>query len=491
MSSPNMPSKESRSAQIRARLKHPIIDSDGHVAEFEPEFFDYLKETAGDSAVKRLKALPDSPLAFRWYRLSEEERRAHRLPRPHWWVHPTLNTLDRATSSLPKLLHRRLDEMGIDFTIVYPSLGLFLLHLGDDELRRAACRALNNLNAAIFREYADRITPVAVIPMHTPEEAIGELRHAVKIGLKAAVMAGWVRRPIAGAEGAAKRYAFWMDTLGLDSEYDYDPVWEECAKLRIAPTFHSPSAGIGLRNSISNFMYNHIGHFAASSEAICKALFFGGVTRRFPQLRFGFLEGGVGWASGLLGDLAGHWEKHNPRVLERFDPASLDEQLMLRLFDQYSRYRRKLAEMPREERSQLLWGAREDSAANDEWARCEIAKVSDIRDLFVPKFYFGCEGDDRLTALAFDRGKNAFGARLNAIYSSDLGHWDLPDMRDAAAEAWELAEHGSITEDDFRDFVFANPVRAKAEVNPDFFKGTMVEGAARSLLEISATIKAE
>ena len=101
----------------------------------------------------------------------------------------------------------------------------------------------------------------------------------------------------------------------------------------------------------------------------------------------------------------------------------------------------------------------------------------------MPKFYFGCEGDDRITALAFDRGKNAFGARLNAIYSSDLGHWDLPDMRDAAAEAWELAEHGLITDDDFRDLVFGNPVRAKAEVNPDFFKDTAVENAARELME--------
>jgi len=470
------------SAAIRTKLKHPIIDSDGHSAEFEPELFDYLKDVGGATAVKRLKSLPDSPFSFRWYRLSEEERRAQRVPRPHWWVHPTKNTLDRATSSLPKLLYQRLDEMGIDFTIIYPSLGLFLLHLGDDELRGAACRALNNLNAEIFREYSDRITPVAVIPMHRPEEAIAELRHCAGIGLKAVLMAGWVRRPIAAAEPAARRYAYWLDNLCLDSEYDYDPVWAECVKLKVAPTFHSPSAGTGMRNSISNFMYNHLGHFAASAEAICKAVFFGGVTQRFPELRFAFLEGGVGWAASLLGDIAGHWEKHNPRVLENFDPARLDLPLMERLFSEYGSYRQAIARMPAQERSQLLWGAREDSAANDEWARCGIGKVTDIRDLFVPKFYFGCEGDDRMTAIAFDRQKNAFGARLNAIYSSDLGHWDLPDMRDAGAEAWELAEHGLITEDDFRDFVFANPARAKAEVNPDFFRGTIVEDAVRELM---------
>src|SRR3984957_13241120 len=106
--------KISRSAAIRARLNHPIIDSDGHVAEFEPAFFGYLRNVAGSGAVDRLKSLPDSPWHFRWYRLTPEERRQQRIPRPHWWVHPTRNTLDRATSSLPRLLHKRLDEMGLD-----------------------------------------------------------------------------------------------------------------------------------------------------------------------------------------------------------------------------------------------------------------------------------------------------------------------------------------------------------------------------------------
>jgi hypothetical protein len=43
----------------------------------------------------------------------------------------------------------------------------------------------------------------------------------------------------------------------------------------------------------------------------------------------------------------------------------------------------------------------------------------------VPNFFFGCEGDDAMTALAFKTKKNAFGARLNVLYSSDLGHFRL------------------------------------------------------------------
>lgn len=484
-----MPEK-SPSAKIRERLNHPIIDSDGHVAEFEPAFLDYLDEVAGPAMVDRFRNLPDSPMRFRWYNLSPEERRRNRQPRPHWWVHPTRNTLDRATSSLPKLLYERLDEMGLDFTIIYPSLGLFMLHLPDAEMRQACCRAWNRLHAGIFRPYRDRITPVAVIPMHTPTEAIAELDHAIgELGLKAIVMAGWVRRPLdaAGLPPEAARYAFWMDTLGLDSAYDYDPVWRRCIELKVAPAFHSPSAGVGFRTSISNFMHNHIGHFAASAEAICKSLFFGGVTRRFPELRCSFLEGGAGWACSLYADLIGHWEKHNPDFVRNFDPRNLDRELVATLFSKYGAdYRATaLARLGKDE-SQLLWGSHEedpdDRASLDEWRRCEISSPADIRDLFVPKFSFGCEGDDRLTALAFNSKINPLAARLNAIYSSDLGHFDLPDMRDAAYEAWELVEHGLITEQDFRDFVFVNPVRAKTDMNPDFFKGTRVEAQVAKLL---------
>ena len=74
------------------------------------------------------------------------------------------------------------------------------------------------------------------------------------------------------------------------------------------------------------------------------------------------------------------------------------------------------------------------------------------------------------------------GARLNALFSSDIGHFDVPNMADVVPEAYELVEHGLITADDFRDFTFANAVRFWGEVNPDFFKGTVVEQPAAEVL---------
>jgi len=77
---------------------------------------------------------------------------------------------------------------------------------------------------------------------------------------------------------------------------------------------------------------------------------------------------------------------------------------------------------------------------------------------------------------------NPFGAKLNTLFGSDIGHFDVPDMNEVLPEAYELVEDGLITDADFRDFVFANPVRFWGDSNPDFYKGTVVEREARDLL---------
>jgi hypothetical protein len=69
------------------------------------------------------------------------------------------------------------------------------------------------------------------------------------------------------------------------------------------------------------------------------------------------------------------------------------------------------------------------------------------------------------------------------MFSSDLGHWDVPDMEQVLPEAFELCEGGHLGADDFRDFTFTNPVRFYTSVNPDFFRGTRVEAEAQKLLE--------
>ncbi|MBV8189530.1 MAG: amidohydrolase, partial [Alphaproteobacteria bacterium] len=117
----------------------------------------------------------------------------------------------------------------------------------------------------------------------------------------------------------------------------------------------------------------------------------------------------------------------------------------------------------------------------DDFSACKITRKQDWIDLYATPYYFGCEADDRMNVTAFGRA-NPFGARINAIFSSDIGHFDVPDMLSPVPEAYELVEDELISEADFRDFTFANAVRLWGQQNPRFFEGTSVAKAAAAEL---------
>ena len=73
------------------------------------------------------------------------------------------------------------------------------------------------------------------------------------------------------------------------------------------------------------------------------------------------------------------------------------------------------------------------------------------------------------------------GVRLQAMFGSDISHWDVPDMTEVVEEAWEMVDHGLFSERDFRDFTFENPVRFYTGTNPSFFAGTVVEDAVAAV----------
>ena len=470
-------------SEIRAKLSHPVIDGDGHWVEYDPVFAEQMRKVGGDKAADGfLAAMAATRDALE---LGVEERRRRRMAMPGFWTRQTGNTYDRATAMMPHLLYERLDEIGSDFAIVYPTAGLRLPRIVDDETRRAVIRAYNIVSAGYFKNLSDRMTPAAIIPMHTPEEAIDELDFVTKqLGSKVGMFGSAMPRKVpavAGGDKDTNRLAVWYEVFGIDSLYDYDPVWAKCREVGIAPTFHSSGSNQALRNSPTNFTYNHIGHFADAGHAAAKGIFLGGVTRRFPELRFAFLEGGVGWGSQLFGDLIEHWERRNAKALENMRPDKLDRKLLLELVEKYGYEEHAEALKARDGWPDPELHMTGGVADLDDFAACKITRKEDWVDLYATPYYFGCEADDRMNAVAFGKG-NPFGAQLNAIYSSDIGHFDVIDMRDPLPEAFELVEDGHITQDNFRDFTFTNAVKLWGTQNPNFFKGTSVEKEAAAVL---------
>jgi hypothetical protein len=215
---------------------------------------------------------------------------------------------------------------------------------------------------------------------------------------------------------------------------------------------------------------------AEGQQSLAKSLFLGGVTKRFPEMNFAFLEGGVAWAAALYSDIIGHWEKRNIESLRgRLDPSLVDRKL---IGEMVAKYRPDVAPVA----GGLMNRPPEPEDLLDEFAACGITEKADIKALFVDRFWFGCEADDPMTTMAFNTKVNPFGAELKAMMGSDIAHWDVPDMTEVLEEAWEMVDHGWIDEAQFERFTFTNPVDFYTGTNPSYFKGTVVESAVDEYL---------
>jgi predicted TIM-barrel fold metal-dependent hydrolase len=473
-------SPQSRSARIRAELGHPVLDGDGHVVELLAVFLDYVRDHGHgallEGMLNRRRSIED---------LSMEERRRGGVL-PHSWHVPS-SAEYYATVTSPKRYYERIGEAGIDFAVLYPTMGIALLQLLDDEQRVTLCRLYNEFMAEQYRPYGDRFTVAALVPMNTPDEAVAALEHAKGLGAKVALIASHVHRPLPGApwppddEWADVRVPEWethgwVDTFGIDSLYDYDPVWGKAIELRLPLTAHTAGIGASDRASISNFVFNQIGHFAAAGGALAKSLFLGGVTARFPDLRLALLEGGAAVGVQTYVSLVGNWLKRGGAAIAALNPENMDKDRLMELLVESD------PGLARYSAEQLSGGSGGMTRVRDDYVAAELTSVEDIRDRFCTNFYWGCEADDPLVGVAFDRRVTPLGALVPAFFASDLGHWDVPEFDEPLEEAVELAERGIVDGDQLRDFLFANPVEFYASLDPEFFTGTVIEREAAAAL---------
>ena len=118
----------------------------------------------------------------------------------------------------------------------------------------------------------------------------------------------------------------------------------------------------------------------------------------------------------------------------------------------------------------------------DNFARFNIDEESDFFTMFIDRFYFRCEAEDSANAWAFDTPTNPGKARLNLLFGSGIGHFNVQDMVVFLSEAYELVEDELITGGDFRDFVCDSAIRFWGQVIPTLFEERRVADTAKDVL---------
>jgi hypothetical protein len=157
-------------SRIRKIVDHPIVDADAHLVEPFHLILEELREILGPNALaeferSRYHTLYSSTAA--WPPMTAEQRQREWAVAPVWWGTP-IHATDRVAAYVPEALYGRLERLGIDHALVYPSW-LGMPRIPEADLRVACCRAVNQYLARATSEYRDRITPVAMIPTVTPQ----------------------------------------------------------------------------------------------------------------------------------------------------------------------------------------------------------------------------------------------------------------------------------------------------------------------------------
>ena len=205
--------------------------------------------------------------------------------------------------------------------------------IADDETRRAVIRGFNIVTADYFRELSDRLTPAAVIPMHTPEEAIDELEFVTKqLGSKVGMFGSGDRRASYRSPRASTRRSPALPCIMISSASTATTITTRSGRNAASSRWRRPSTPAAAASACATRRATSRSTISATSPlpgtpspSRCSSAASRGAS---PMCDFGFLEGGVGWGCQLFADLIEHWERRGAKALEYMRPDKLDRPLL-------------------------------------------------------------------------------------------------------------------------------------------------------------------
>ena len=206
-----------------------------------------------------------------------------------------------------------MDKAGVAVQVIYPTL--FLVQVTDDcGLEVALCAAYNKYLARVYHEAKGRLRWVAVLPLHSIDESITQMREAKLNGAVGIFFSGIV------------------GDLTLNHPH-FHPIYAEAEQLGLPICIHT---GQSCRHLRDFFDLELNGTFAASHLPPIigfRDLVAGAIPERYPGLKFGFLEASASWVPFLY-----HHLKRSSRPRPSFPNARWKHASCKDLFRDYRIY---------------------------------------------------------------------------------------------------------------------------------------------------------
>jgi predicted TIM-barrel fold metal-dependent hydrolase len=185
---------------------------------------------------------------------------------------------------------RDMDREGIEVSVLFPTSSFSVSQVVERDYAVAYARAYNDY-AATTCAASDRLKAVALVAFQDVDAAVAEVRRAVtELGLAGVAIASLGMKEHLGSR------TFW-------------PIYEELERLNVPLCVHNRRETPLGDHRYDSFLYMHTIGRPVETIIQFAGLIYGGVAERFPNLRIGFLECGVGWVPYWMERMDEEWEK--------------------------------------------------------------------------------------------------------------------------------------------------------------------------------------
>lgn len=216
---------------------------------------------------------------------------------------------------------QRLDEQDVDgllAEVLFPNMAAgprLWRNMTNDDAYKAVVRAYNDWLAEAYCPVApDRLIGMAVIPWTNIEDALAELAHAAKVGLKGVLLGVF---PSGKVYPTAEDDKFWAAAQEMDMPVTIHVGFDRNGPRASEPTFLFPSPNPDILQSTRHIV-DYVARWGMDAAQSMAPLILSGVFDRFPDFKVFFAETRVGWIPFWL-EMADYWyDKHlswNRRLL--------------------------------------------------------------------------------------------------------------------------------------------------------------------------------
>lgn len=207
-----------------------------------------------------------------------------------------------ATEKGPSVDQRLKDlEMdGIDGEIIFPGKGLGMWYTFDPAFAHAQVEVYNTWAWETFGPHIDRLSPAAALATGDIPATLKEVERCLKLGFRHFTL------PCKPLFGPPK-----TNELNYN-KVDFDPMWAMFVEADVPVTFHvstgkDPRTTRGLGGAVVNYVVHSLSPTLEPLVNICAS----GVAERFPELKFGSVEAGIGWVPWMLEAMDEAYLKHH------------------------------------------------------------------------------------------------------------------------------------------------------------------------------------